>query len=88
VHGVKLTILGWPGAAVTDRLVLGRVGYPRFAVALIDAAGRVVGAVGVGGARAVNRMRPLIARRADAVDLEVDPAAVVVSGDAGNRSER
>ncbi|GAA2553987.1 hypothetical protein GCM10010210_29270 [Pseudonocardia hydrocarbonoxydans] len=52
VHGVKLTILGWPATAVTDRPVLGRVGDPRFAVALLDAADRVVAAVGVGGARA------------------------------------
>ncbi len=73
VHGVKLTILGWPATAVTDRLVLGRVGDPRFAVALLDAADRVVGAVGVGGARAVNQLRPLIEQRADAAELDPHP---------------
>lgn len=73
VHGVKLLILGWPATAVTDRLVLGRVGDPRFAVALLDAADRVVGAVGVGGARAVNQLRPLIVQRADVAELDPHP---------------
>jgi len=72
VHATKLTILGWPAAAVAERPVLGRAGDPRFALALIDASERVVGAVGVGGARAVNQLRPLIARRAAASELDAD----------------
>lgn len=69
VHATKLTILGWPVTAVAERPVLGRPGDPRFAVALLDATDRVVGAVGVGGARAVNALRPLIEARAPAADL-------------------
>ena len=42
---------------------------PRFALALLDDAERVVAAVGVGGARAVNALRPFIARRAPAYEL-------------------
>lgn len=80
VHGVKLTILGWPATAVTDRLVLGRVGDPRFTVALLDAADRVVGAVGVGGARTVNQLRPLIVRRADAAELDPHPDIATSTG--------
>ena len=75
VHGTKLTVLGWPAAAVTERAILGRVGDPRFALALLDATERVVGAVGVGGARAVNRVRPLIARRALSDELDPHPDA-------------
>lgn len=75
VHGTKLTVLGWPAAAVTERAILGRVGDPRFALALLDATERVVGAVGVGGARAVNRVRPLIARRAPCDELDSLPDA-------------
>jgi len=62
-------------AAVTERAILGGVGDPRFALALLDATGRVVGAVGVGGARAVDRVRPLIARRAPCDELDSLPDA-------------
>lgn len=72
VHSTKLTILGWPGATATERPVLGAPGDPRFALALLDATDRVIGAVGVGGARAANALKPLIERRAAASEL--DPA--------------
>jgi NADPH-dependent 2,4-dienoyl-CoA reductase/sulfur reductase-like enzyme len=70
VHGTKVTILGWPGGVAAERPVSGSPGDPRFAVALLDPADRVVGAVGVGGARAVNALRPLIERRGAASELE------------------
>jgi NADPH-dependent 2,4-dienoyl-CoA reductase/sulfur reductase-like enzyme len=70
VHGTKLTVLGWPAAAAGEIPLLGAAGDDRFAVALHDEQGRLVAAVGVGGAKAVNRIRPLIERRAPATDLE------------------
>lgn len=79
VHATKLTIVGWPAAAVFERPVLGQVGDLRFAVALLDDAEHVVGAVGVGGARAVNALRPLITRRAPAQELGPAPTAAADS---------
>lgn len=73
VHTTKVTILGWPMAAVTERAVLGSPADARFALALLDTADRVVAAVGVGGARAVNTLRPLIERRAAASELDPPP---------------
>lgn len=69
LHGTKLTILGWPAQAACDLPVLGVPGDERFAVALIDREQRVVGGVGVGGARAVNSLRDLIQARAHASKL-------------------
>lgn len=74
VHGTKVTILGWPMLAVAERPVLGGPADPRFALALLDSADRVVAAVGVGGARAVNALRPLIERRAAAGELDPSPS--------------
>lgn len=72
VHSTKLTILGWPGATATERPVLGAPGDPRFALALLDVTDRVIGAVGIGGAKAANALKPLIARRAAASELDPD----------------
>ncbi len=70
VHGTKLTIVGEPRTAVSERLVLGTPDDARFAVAFIDAHGRISAGVGVGGARAVNQLKPLIERRAHEEELE------------------
>lgn len=61
VHTTKLTILGWPSATATERPLLGTPGDPRFAVALLDTTGRITGAIGVGGAKAANAVKPLVA---------------------------
>ena len=73
VHGTKLTILGWPRSGLTEHPVLGVAGDPRFAVALLDDQERIVAAVGVGGARAVNQLRHDIERRVHLT--EIAPAA-------------
>lgn len=84
VHGAKLTVLGWGHGVVAERPVLGGPGDPRWAVALLDGADRVVGAVGVGGAKAVNGLRRLLERRAPASELhdqrDAPSAAAAVSG--------
>jgi 3-phenylpropionate/trans-cinnamate dioxygenase ferredoxin reductase component len=64
VHGRKLTILGWPQLATGEMPLLGTPGDDRFAVALHDDDHRLVAAIGVGGARAVNRVKDLLQRRA------------------------
>lgn len=73
VHGIKLTILGWPAKAVTEHPILGSPGDPRFAVGLFDTEDRIVGAVGVGGARAVNQLRDQIQRWAPFRELSLLP---------------
>jgi 3-phenylpropionate/trans-cinnamate dioxygenase ferredoxin reductase subunit len=70
VHGTKLTIVGWAHAAVTETVVHGVVGAQRFTIALLDRERRIVAAVGVGGARVANRLRDLIARRADVTEVD------------------
>ena len=70
VHSTKLTILGWPQRATGEVSLLGALGDDRFAVALHDAQGRLVAAVGVGGARAVNRIKTLIEQQAPVTELE------------------
>lgn len=69
LHGTKLTVLGSPALAECDVPVLGVPGDDRFAVALLDPERRVVGGVGVGGARAVNGLRSLIESRAHSSKL-------------------
>lgn len=59
VGPTKLTVLGWNPPGCVEHVVLGAPGEPRFLVVHV-LADRVVGAVGVGGARAANRIRPLI----------------------------
>ena len=71
VHGTKLTILGNPAGAAHERLILGKVGDERFAVAQFDAKNRLIGAVGVGGARAVNQLRTALERRAPAAEMDL-----------------
>jgi 3-phenylpropionate/trans-cinnamate dioxygenase ferredoxin reductase subunit len=70
VHGTKLTIVGWANAAVDEAIVHGAVGDQRFTIARIDGEGRIVAAVGVGGARVANRLRGLVARRADIAEVD------------------
>jgi 3-phenylpropionate/trans-cinnamate dioxygenase ferredoxin reductase subunit len=70
VHGTKLTIVGWANAAVAETVVHGEVGEQRFTIALVDGGRRIVAAVGVGGARIANRLRELIARRADIGEVD------------------
>jgi hypothetical protein len=53
-----------------EAVVHGAVGERRFTIALLDGARRVVGVVGVGGARVANRLRDLVARRADISEVE------------------
>lgn len=83
VHTTKLTILGWQLAAVAERPILGSPGDPRFALALLDTADRVVAAVGVGGARAANALLPLIERRASASDIRSTRSTSQVSPSQG-----
>jgi 3-phenylpropionate/trans-cinnamate dioxygenase ferredoxin reductase subunit len=70
VHGTKLTIVGWAHTAVGELVVHGAVGDQRFTIALLDPEGRITAAVGVGGARVANRLRGLIARRADIGEID------------------
>ncbi|GAB3252448.1 NAD(P)/FAD-dependent oxidoreductase [Arthrobacter pigmenti] len=70
VHDTKLTIVGTLSAGVREQFILGDVTSPRFAVAFFDTEDRITGAVGVGGARAVNQLRPFIARRAAASEID------------------
>lgn len=70
VNSTKLTILGWPQLASGEVPLLGTSGDARFAVALHDSDHRLVAAVGVGGARAVNRVKDLLERRAPLTELE------------------
>ena len=70
VHGTKLTIVGWVSAAIAETVVHGAVGQPRFTIALLDSGRRIVAAVGVGGARVANRLRDLIASRAEIAEVE------------------
>ncbi|WP_026820868.1 NAD(P)/FAD-dependent oxidoreductase [Arthrobacter castelli] len=70
VHGTKLTIVGTASGSTREQLVLGEVGAPRFAVSFFDAEDRITGAVGVGGARAVNRLRPFIASGATSSQID------------------
>lgn len=72
VHGTKLTILGSPSNGVREQFILGDLDAARFAVAFFDAKNRITGAVGVGGARAVNQLRSAIARRAHASEVEAE----------------
>lgn len=77
VHGTKLTIVGWAHEAVDEAVVHGAVGDQRFTIALLDREGRITAAVGVGGARVANRLRGLVARRAEVgeVDRVLESAA-------------
>jgi 3-phenylpropionate/trans-cinnamate dioxygenase ferredoxin reductase component len=70
VHGTKLTIVGWTHAAVDEVIVHGKVGDQRFTIALLDPDDRITAAVGVGGARVANRLRGLIARRAEIGEVD------------------
>lgn len=76
VHGTKLTILGWPQNATGELPLQGTPGDDRFAIALSDQRGRLVAAVGVGGARAVNRIRALLEQQAPVSELAPQPLAV------------
>lgn len=69
VHGTKLTVLGWPQSATGEVPLLGAPGDDRFAIALHDREHRLVAAVGVGGARAVNRIKDLLQRQAPMTEL-------------------
>ncbi|WP_019482625.1 NAD(P)/FAD-dependent oxidoreductase [Arthrobacter sp. TB 23] len=80
VHGTKLTILGSPANGVREQFILGNLDSPRFALAFFDAEDRITGAVGVGGARAVNQLRSAIARRAHAAELETEASFEPVGG--------
>jgi len=70
VHGTKLTIVGRANAAADEMVVHGAVGDQRFTITLIDREGRIVAAVGVGGARVANRLRGFVARRADIAEVD------------------
>lgn len=72
VDGTKITVVGDPSAGVREQFVLGNPDTSRFAVAFLDTNDRAVGAVGVGGARAVNRLRSAIGRGATAAELTSD----------------
>jgi copper chaperone CopZ len=73
VHSTKLTILGWPHRATGELPLQGVAGDDRFAVALSDQRHRLVAAVGVGGARAVNKTRVLLERQAAVNELALEP---------------
>ena len=75
VHSTKLTILGWPHKATGELPLQGAEGDDRFAVALSDQRDRLVAAVGVGGARAVTRIRTLLEQQAPATELALQPSA-------------
>jgi 3-phenylpropionate/trans-cinnamate dioxygenase ferredoxin reductase subunit len=75
VHGTKLTILGWPQKATGELLLQGAPGDDRFAIALSDQRGCLVAAVGVGGARAVNRIRALLEQQAPVSELALPSLA-------------
>jgi len=70
VHDVKLTILGWPERTAAEIPLFGVPGDDRFAIVFADQERRIVGAVGVGGARAVNRVKALIAAAAPVEELD------------------
>ncbi|WP_299169062.1 NAD(P)/FAD-dependent oxidoreductase [uncultured Arthrobacter sp.] len=70
VHGTKVTVVGDARQAATESAVLGAPGDPRFAFAFLDSEQRIVAGVGVGGARAVNQLKPLIERQAHHEELE------------------
>lgn len=74
VADTKLTILGWPTQDPVEVPLLGGPGDPRFLIGLARG-GRIVGAVGAGGARAANQLRPLLERRATLAE----PAAAVAA---------
>lgn len=75
VHNTKLTILGWPQKAAGELPLQGVAGDDRFAVALSDQQDLLVAAVGVGGARAVNRLRTLLERQTPVSELGLQPSA-------------
>jgi hypothetical protein len=75
VHGTKLTVLGWSQRATGELPLHGLASDDRFAVALHDRRDRLVAAVGVGGARAVNRIRALLDQQAPVSDLDLQPTA-------------
>ncbi len=76
VHGTKLTILGWPQKATGELPLQGTPGDGRFAMVLTDRRDRLVAAVGVGGARAVNRIRGLLEQQAPVSELALQPSVV------------
>lgn len=76
VHGTKLTVLGWPEKATGELPLQGAPGDDRFAIALSDQRGQLVAAVGVGGARAVNRIRILLEQQAPVSELALQPLAL------------
>jgi 3-phenylpropionate/trans-cinnamate dioxygenase ferredoxin reductase subunit len=63
VHGTKMTVIGNGRNHTRDVLIHGTVDDERYTVALLDAEDRMLGAIGVGGARVVNRLKPAIQGR-------------------------
>lgn len=80
VHGTKLTIVGSPSNSASEKFMLGDLDSSRFAVAFFDSEERITGAVGVGGARAVNQLRSAIARRAHVSEVEAKGGLDPVGG--------
>jgi NADPH-dependent 2,4-dienoyl-CoA reductase/sulfur reductase-like enzyme len=76
VQGTKLTILGWPQKATGELPLQGTPGDGRFAMVLTDRRDRLVAAVGVGGARAVNRIRGLLEQQAPVSELALQPSVI------------
>jgi 3-phenylpropionate/trans-cinnamate dioxygenase ferredoxin reductase subunit len=72
VHGTKLTVIGNGRSHARDILVHGSPDDERYTVALLDAEDRILAAIGVGGARVVNRLKPAVHGRLlleEALDL-------------------
>ncbi|WP_028280215.1 hypothetical protein [Arthrobacter sp. H5] len=73
VHGTKLTIVCNPSAGVRQQIIFGEsTGAARFVFAFFSAEDRITGAVGVGGARAVNQLRSATERRSPSTELELE----------------
>ena len=72
VHGTKMTVIGNGRNHTRDVLVHGSPDDERYTVALLDAEDRILAAIGVGGARVVNRLKPAVQGRLlldEALDL-------------------
>lgn len=63
VHGTKMTVIGNGRNHARDVLVHGSTDDERYTVALLDAEDRILAAIGVGGARVVNRLKPAVQGR-------------------------
>lgn len=71
VHSTKLHVIGVPHLGTRAHFVRGDPSAARFAVAFVDDGGTVVGAVAVGGAKAITALRPVIARGGSLDDARV-----------------